>query len=143
MARYCSIPVNYTAEAYRTQLYIGDRLIEEANLAVGQPAQMWAVFPLPEEGELRINFCDCEEDEAVRLAAMALGAAASSGTKASMRIASPSKAGLEMGENYGGALPCHYEWVKALRDECAADEIQGFYFGRPETIEVFEKRFNK
>ena len=30
-----------------------------------------------------------------------------------------------------------------LRDECAADEIQGFYFGRPETEEVFEKRFNK
>ncbi len=30
-----------------------------------------------------------------------------------------------------------------LRDECKADEIQGFYFGRPETIEVFEKRFNK
>ena len=22
------------------------------------------------------------------------------------------------GENYGGARPCHYEWVKALRDEC-------------------------
>ena len=30
-----------------------------------------------------------------------------------------------------------------LRDECKADEIQGFYFGRPETIEVFEKRFKK
>lgn len=30
-----------------------------------------------------------------------------------------------------------------LRDECQADEIQGFYFGRPETIEVFEKRFKK
>ena len=30
-----------------------------------------------------------------------------------------------------------------LRDECQADEIQGFYFGRPETIEVFEKRFEK
>ena len=30
-----------------------------------------------------------------------------------------------------------------LRDECKADEIQGFYFGRPETIEVFEKRFAK
>ena len=30
-----------------------------------------------------------------------------------------------------------------LRDECKADEIQGFYFGRPETIEVFEKRFDK
>ncbi len=22
------------------------------------------------------------------------------------------------GENYGGARPCHYEWVKSLRDEC-------------------------
>ena len=30
-----------------------------------------------------------------------------------------------------------------LRDECKADEIQGFYFGRPETVEVFEKRFAK
>lgn len=24
------------------------------------------------------------------------------------------------GENYGGALPCHYEWVKSLGDECEA-----------------------
>ena len=30
-----------------------------------------------------------------------------------------------------------------LRDECDADEIQGFYFGRPETIDIFEKRFKK
>lgn len=30
-----------------------------------------------------------------------------------------------------------------LRDECQADEIQGFYFGRPETEEVFVKRFEK
>ena len=27
------------------------------------------------------------------------------------------------GENYGGARPCHYEWVKALHDECAAYNI--------------------
>ena len=40
----------------------------------------------------------------VRLAAMALGNAASSGTKYSMRIASPSKEGLETGENYGSSV---------------------------------------
>ena len=30
-----------------------------------------------------------------------------------------------------------------LRDECKADIIQGFYFGYPETEDVFVKRFNK
>ena len=30
-----------------------------------------------------------------------------------------------------------------LRDECNADVIQGFYFGYPETTDVFVKRFNK
>lgn len=27
------------------------------------------------------------------------------------------------GENYGGARPCHYEWVKSLRDECFAYNV--------------------
>ena len=27
------------------------------------------------------------------------------------------------GENYGGARPCHYEWVKTLHDECAEYDI--------------------
>ncbi|MCR5088277.1 MAG: phage Gp37/Gp68 family protein [Oscillospiraceae bacterium] len=27
------------------------------------------------------------------------------------------------GENYGGARPCHYEWVKALRDECVLRNV--------------------
>jgi len=27
------------------------------------------------------------------------------------------------GESYGGARPCHYEWVKALSDECAARDV--------------------
>ncbi len=30
-----------------------------------------------------------------------------------------------------------------LRDECKADQIQGFYFGFPEREEVFERRFKK
>ncbi len=30
-----------------------------------------------------------------------------------------------------------------LRDECKADQIQGFYFGYPEQEEVFERRFKK
>ena len=60
---------------------------------------------------------------AVRLAAMALGAAASSGTKASMRIASPSKAGLEMGENYGGAVAMGIG--NRERDVAAAGEVLG------------------
>ena len=30
-----------------------------------------------------------------------------------------------------------------LRDECEADAIQGFYFGKPETEDVFVKRFGK
>lgn len=60
---------------------------------------------------------------AVRLAAMALGAAASSGTKISMRIASPSKAGLEMGENYGGAVATGIG--NRERDVAAAGEVLG------------------
>lgn len=27
------------------------------------------------------------------------------------------------GENYGGARPCHYEWVKALHDECLSAHV--------------------
>ena len=27
------------------------------------------------------------------------------------------------GENYGGARPCHYEWVKQLHDECLAFQV--------------------
>ncbi|MBR4040603.1 MAG: hypothetical protein IKJ11_11000 [Clostridia bacterium] len=60
---------------------------------------------------------------AVRLAAMALGAAAPSGTKVSMRIASPSKAGLEMGENYGGAVATGIG--NRERDVAAAGEVLG------------------
>ena len=33
------------------------------------------------------------------------------------------------GENYGGARPCHYEWVKALRDECAAHNVTFAFIG--------------
>ena len=33
------------------------------------------------------------------------------------------------GENYGGARPCHYEWVKALRDECAAFDVTFTFCG--------------
>ena len=27
------------------------------------------------------------------------------------------------GENYDGARPCHYEWVKSLRDECVSADV--------------------
>ena len=33
------------------------------------------------------------------------------------------------GENYGGARPCHYEWVKSLRDECAAYAVTFVFCG--------------
>ena len=33
------------------------------------------------------------------------------------------------GENYDGARPCHYEWVKALRDECAAYNVTFVFCG--------------
>ena len=33
------------------------------------------------------------------------------------------------GENYGGARPCHYEWVKSLRDECAEFGITFVFCG--------------
>ena len=33
------------------------------------------------------------------------------------------------GENYGGARPCHYEWVKSLRDECAAFDVTFVFCG--------------
>ena len=33
------------------------------------------------------------------------------------------------GENYGGARPCHYEWVKSLRDECAEYDVTFVFCG--------------
>ena len=33
------------------------------------------------------------------------------------------------GENYGGARPCHYEWVKALRDECVRYNVTFVFCG--------------
>ena len=33
------------------------------------------------------------------------------------------------GENYGGARPCHYEWVKSLRDECAEFDVTFVFCG--------------
>ena len=40
------------------------------------------------------------------------------------------------GENYDGARPCHYEWVKALSDQCRRHDIQ---FNFIETGTVFVK----
>ena len=33
------------------------------------------------------------------------------------------------GENYGGARPCRYEWVRALRDACAACDVTFVFCG--------------
>ena len=33
------------------------------------------------------------------------------------------------GENYGGERPCHYEWVKTLRDECAEYNVTFVFCG--------------
>ncbi|MCR5537317.1 MAG: phage Gp37/Gp68 family protein [Succinivibrio sp.] len=33
------------------------------------------------------------------------------------------------GENYGGARPCHYEWVTALRAECVAYDVTFVFCG--------------
>lgn len=33
------------------------------------------------------------------------------------------------GENYGGARPCHYEWVKSLRDECVSSNVTFVFCG--------------
>ena len=33
------------------------------------------------------------------------------------------------GENYGGARPCHYEWVKSLRDECVEYDVTFIFCG--------------
>lgn len=33
------------------------------------------------------------------------------------------------GENYSGARPCHYEWVKRLRDECAEANVTFVFCG--------------
>lgn len=33
------------------------------------------------------------------------------------------------GENYNGARPCHFEWVKALRDECADANVTFVFCG--------------
>ena len=33
------------------------------------------------------------------------------------------------GENYGGARPCHYEWVEELRDECVRHNVTFVFCG--------------
>ena len=33
------------------------------------------------------------------------------------------------GENYGGARPCHYEWVKSLSDECREFDVTFVFCG--------------
>ena len=33
------------------------------------------------------------------------------------------------GENYDGARPCHYEWVRSLHDECAAHDVTFVFLG--------------
>ena len=33
------------------------------------------------------------------------------------------------GENYGGARPCHYEWVKLLRQECVDNNVTFVFCG--------------
>ncbi|MBQ6481997.1 MAG: DUF5131 family protein [Anaerolineaceae bacterium] len=33
------------------------------------------------------------------------------------------------GENYDGARPCHYEWVKSLRDECVSADVTFVFCG--------------
>jgi len=33
------------------------------------------------------------------------------------------------GENYGGARPCHYEWVKSLHDECVEYNVTFVFCG--------------
>lgn len=33
------------------------------------------------------------------------------------------------GENYDGARPCHYEWVKSLYEECKAANVSFSFFG--------------
>ena len=33
------------------------------------------------------------------------------------------------GENYGGSRPCHYEWVRALREECAEADVTFVFCG--------------
>ncbi|MDY6280152.1 MAG: DUF5131 family protein [Roseburia faecis] len=33
------------------------------------------------------------------------------------------------GENYGGARPCYYEWVKSLRDECVEYNVTFVFCG--------------
>ncbi len=40
------------------------------------------------------------------------------------------------GENYDGARPCHYEWVKSLSEQCAANDVTFSFF---ETGTVFVK----
>ena len=35
------------------------------------------------------------------------------------------------GENYEGARPCRYEWVKSLRDECAALPVLRLFLQKP------------
>jgi len=40
------------------------------------------------------------------------------------------------GENYEGARPCHYEWVKSLHDECVKHDVTFVFFS---TGRVFVK----
>ena len=46
------------------------------------------------------------------------------------------------GENYGGRRPCHFEWVKALREECVSHDIT-FCFVETGTVFIKDgKQYN-
>ena len=46
------------------------------------------------------------------------------------------------GENYGGARPCHYEWVKTLHDECLEYNVTFVFCGTGRRFVMDGKTYN-
>lgn len=73
MPDYCNLPINQSVEPYRTQLWCNGTILDEQTLFIGTPAQMWAVFPLPEGTEdCELRFTDCNTETANALAQLAV-----------------------------------------------------------------------
>ena len=69
MARYFNLPVRRDGIRTRVRLFDGGQLMDEEQVFVGVPAEMWAVWEAPVD--FRAEYAECSPEDAARCAAMA------------------------------------------------------------------------
>ena len=65
--KYCIIPVHSEGVSARIQLFNGQTLLDEERLQVSELPEMWAVFHIPEDGEISVRFTDCDPETAAQM----------------------------------------------------------------------------